>query len=155
MVEADQNYYCEAPKQPTNNIFSDSLFKNDSHLAKEIMNIFKKHGYPTEELIGINIIDTAIVFFPIFNVLIRHNYQKKRFDFTSYLEEAVHSGKLKSELFCNWYNFQKGGVGYGEQGLVEQFNCNFYLSKLSGVKEKINTNRVSMSLPPIDDLTKK
>ena len=95
------------------------------------------------------------MFSPIFNVLIRHNYQKKRCDFTSYLEEAVHSGKLKSELFCNWYNFQKGGVGYGEQGLVEQFNCNFYLSKLSGVKEKINTNRVSMSLPPIDDLTKK
>lgn len=155
MVEADQNYYCEAPKQLTNNIFSDSLFKNDSYLAKEMINIFKQHGYPTEELIGVNIIDTSIVFFPTFNVLIRHNYQKKRFDFTSYLEEAVHSGKLKSELFCNWYSFQKGGSGYGEQGLIEQFNCGFYLSKLSVTKEKININRISMSLPPIDDLIKK
>lgn len=155
MVEADQNYYCEAPKQLTNNTFSDSLFKNDSYLAKSIIDIFKKYSYPTEELIGVNIIDTNIVFFPTFNVLIRHNYQKKRFDFTSYLEEAVYSGKLKPELFCNWYSFQKGGVGYGEQGLVEQFNCNFYLSKLSGIKEKININRISMSLPPIDDLIKK
>lgn len=155
MVLADQNYFCEMPKRLKNNYFLDSLFQNDQYLSNQLSVLFERYGYISEELIGANVVDTTLSIYPVYNVLIRHHYQLKQYELTNILKRAVYEGKLKPDIFCNWYSFEKRPVGYGDELFILKYKCNLYEARRSGVRELIEKNRKQMWLSPLDDLKKK
>jgi hypothetical protein len=124
-------------------------------LSNQLSILFESYGYISEELIGANVMDTTLSIYPVYNVLIRHHYQLKQYELTNLLRQAVYEGKLKPDVFCNWYSFEKRPIGYGDELFILKYKCNLYEARRSGVRESIEKNRKLMWLCPLDDLKKK
>ena len=155
MIVADQNFFCERPQRLKDNLFLDSLFVNNQYLSNHLTTLLRKHGYLSEDIIGANFTDTTLSIYPIFNVLIRHHYQLKQYDLSSLLSSAMLEGKLKPELFCSWYNFEKKPIGYGEDFFVVRYKCNLYQARNESIRPKIEANRKAMWLPNLEELKAK
>ena len=154
MNESDQKYFCELPGKLTNVSFIDSLRLNDDFLIERFRNYLNKFGYLHEGIIGVQFSDSKLDCYPIFNILLRHHYQIKKFDLTPILQKAMDSGYLKPDLFARWVGFQNT-AGFGYESLVREIGDSLYVGTFPGLKKKIDESRLKITLCTLDERVKK
>ena len=156
MNEVDQYYFRKRPNNLSNKSFIDSLEKNDDSLTIRLKKYFSLFQYLHEGIIGVRVEDSKLLCYPIFNILIRHHYQNLKYDLTSILRNALESGYIKPELYASWVEFEfQRTPGFGEESLMKEINDSLYISKFTGIKSKIEENRMKIGLCTLEEQVKK
>ena len=135
-----------------------SIQDEDLKIISELKELISDFGFPTENTIGISIVnDTIIVPSPV-HIIIRHQYQNGDYSLTPYLRKMVEEGMLSNREFASWHSIELGNQGriaYGRTPFTI-INNELYLRKESvGFIEQINLNRQDIYLSSFDIFSKK
>jgi hypothetical protein len=134
----------------------------DDSVSKALLGIFKKYGYLSEDVIGVNIhADTILEYEPQFSVIMLHNYQgriKTDTLFSPILREMLAAGKIKPEYYAS---IQDAGSNFIERPYygtseLSNYKCTLYRQKLpKEVLRNIDIVRQRTGLSTLDDFLKK
>lgn len=156
LIERDQEFSKERAKR-SGEIDIEIKFANlKDSISKEIMKIFDVYGYLSEDIIGVDVYnDTSISHFPLFNVLILHNYQGLLGGDTTFqakLRNAVYNGDIKPELFAYYNDWsQIPEIPFGGK-MYRIYKNNLYCSiHKSTWLQTISDNRKSIMLYDLKD----
>ena len=156
LIDIDQSNFCLLPlaNNSGNKVFLDSLKQNSDYVSKKLVELFTKYGFLDEKIVGANIIgDTTIAILPIYSVLIRHHYQNKKYDLTPYLKKEFENGKIKPEVFTNWYDIELGGLIGSMPAIL--FDCHLYFDTFNELRESVELNRKKYFLCSLESIKKK
>lgn len=119
LTELDQFQYCQIPTGKTN-------FKESSNktviLDFLFNNLIKNKGFPTEEKVGLNIVnDTFISPLPKYYALLRHSYQSNLQTTDSTFKVAIKDLKFKKDVYYN--------ISSSDEMTYVVINCKIYENK--------------------------
>lgn len=149
----------------------------DDSLSFELMDIFKEHGYLSEDMTGVEMEnDTLINDWPSFFIIILHNYEGMPWlstrtgpgripkgAFAKILQEAKDTGQINPELVAMLEDMGgdsevPGKPFFGTQFLYMSYKNNIYISKdgntINNLK-KIDSNRKNLGTYPLNDYVMK
>lgn len=135
----DQSVYCGIPQ---GKLDYEKAKQNTITTEEKFVLLLNKHGFPTEEMFGLNFInDTVIALMPRFAALLRHGYQSNNVELIEIFKKALDKGqvdeRVNDALFTDDFNY----VVYN--GCLYRLKNEFFKAdKLNERKLKfINTNR--------------
>lgn len=136
----DQRVYCGIPQGKLN---YNQAKQNTITIEEKFVLLLNKHGFPTEETFGLNIInDTVIAFMPTFGTLLRHGYQSNNVELIEIFQKALDKGQVDERVNDALFTDDSNYVVYN--GCLYRLKTEFVKEdKLNERKLKfINNNRV-------------
>lgn len=149
----------------------------DDSLSFALMDIFKQHGYLSEDMLGVEMEnDTVISDWPSFFIIMLHNDEgmpwlstrtaPRRIPkgaFAKIFRQAIDAGQINPELVAMVED--RGGHGdlqdtifFGTSSLYSIYKNNVYISKEANTPDnlkKIESNRTQLGTYPLNDYIKK
>lgn len=128
-------------------------------LIDSLVNVIDQFGYPSEERIGVNIInDTVILSEPIFSRIIQSGYSRPNGigggTFDTILKNALDSGFIKPFFYARMHDYKhyKNESPYGTR-FFSGLNGKLYYSNWDDINQ-IETNRRQIGLSPLSQYAK-
>ncbi len=129
-------------------------------LAGSLIDYMERYGYPSENEIGVDMInDTIISFEPLFSRLILSTYAQPNglgsTSMTLYLDRALDSGLIKPGFYARMRDYQiyENNKNYGSM-VFSEFRDKTCYRTLGESLEKIEQNRKDIALGTLDDYLK-
>lgn len=92
LLVEDQKVYCAIP---IDELTFEEAKASTLTIEEKFASIIKKYGFPTEEKVGIQILeDTVIAVMPRFSPLMRHGYQSGNAQLIAFFAKALKSGEM-------------------------------------------------------------
>ena len=157
---ADQEF---RSKPGSYRLYRDTINQMDKRNVQLLANLIQKHGFPNENVIGIdNPFDIELVCYIVFH----HQCQKMSmgihdFDFTDEMMKAVKKGELSPHQLCFWLSLQnRVAYQYGGDGIFQLFHrdkvTGFLVTKYPlAQKIAINEKRAELGIESLNEFYKK
>jgi hypothetical protein len=154
LVDKDQEWHTIWSKSDFNQTLEMQMAAADDSLSGELMKVFDRQGYLSEDVIGANVTDDTTINFPAHWIIILHNYQGRHNTedtlFTPILRKALSEGKISPRFFAYLQDHGSNMIRRPVYGTGRGYNiwqCNLYKYPTNAIAvSDIETNRRSIGL---------
>lgn len=150
LVKRDQQQYCK----PNRALHIDSIHYVNEVVKNEFNELIQQKGFPSEHLIGLEIINDTIISTSMTHVLLLHQYQDGDFEMNKDLRQYILDGKIRNREAAAIYEFFDERA-FGTQVLQEWDNILYERTCSSQEKDRIDFNREYFLMESYESYKKK